>query len=304
MFRKLKRYWRDPYHEIGYDMLWRHPNWMSDRWYLKTLWKRTYGYELDLKHPRTFSEKLQWLKLYDRKPIYHQMVDKVKAKSFIDDVIGNGYTIPTIGVFESFEEIDWEVLPDRFILKATHDSGSYFIVTNKNEQKNECKKHLYIHWDKDYYLKYREWQYKGLEHRIIAEPLIASPKDLKEYKFFCFDGEPRVFQTCYDRDNSRGGAELNFFDLDGNKLDIRDVGHSRETTYRFGLSPNLKKMVMFCRKLAADTFFLRVDFYETPDNKMFCGELTFHENAGFCSFKPDCWNYTLGDWIKLPTDSN
>ncbi len=261
------------------------------------------GYWMNLKHPKTFQEKLNWLKLHDHKEIYHQMVDKYDAKLFIDNRIGKGYTIPTIGCWNSFDEIDFNALPDQFIIKNTFDSGSYSICMDKSKfDWVSARKKLLQAWSMDYYKESREWPYKGLQRRIIIEPLIASPKDLKEFKFFCFNGEPRIFQTCYDRDNSRGGAELNFYNLAGEKLNISDLGHTRETTYEFGASPNLSKMIDLCHKLASETYVLRVDFYETPDNIIYCGEMTFFEGGGFGKFTPDEWNYRLGEWIKLPID--
>lgn len=276
--------------------------WIPDRLYLKMKFPLLMGYPLNLNNPKTFAEKLQWLKLYDRKPVYHQMVDKVESKAYIDSVIEPGYTIPTLGVYNSFEEIDWDGLPQQFILKATHDSGSYFIVKDKdNVDKKKCKEQLYIHWEKDYYKAHKEWQYKGLKSRIIAEPLIANPKELREYKFFCFNGEPKIYQTCYDRDNSLGGAILNFYDINHRLLDIHDAGHTRQSDVVIPEPQQFENMMELCRALAKDMYFLRVDFYEVGDT-LYIGELTLHENAGYCPFKPDHWNYTLGEWLKLPID--
>lgn len=299
--KSIIHYLKHP-NEIGIIFLGKLGNWLPDKPYLKAKFRLVMGYPLNLNEPKTFAEKLQWLKLYDRKPIYHQMVDKVESKRLIDSIVGQGYTIPTLGVYDSFEQIDWATLPQQFILKATHDSGSYFIVKDKNQvDKQKCKKQLYIHWDKDYYKGHREWQYKGLKSRIIAEPLIANPKDLCEYKFFCFNGKPKMYQTCYDRDNSKGGAILNFFDLDCNLLDIHDAGHVRVSDKKTPAPINLTQMIKLCALLSKDTFFIRIDFYEV-NGKLYVGELTLHENAGFCSFTPDQWNYTLGEWIHLPID--
>ena len=135
----------------------------------------------------------------------------------------------------------------------------------------------------------------------MAEPLIADSKSLFEYKFFCFNGEPKIYQTCIDRDKSKGGAELTFYDLNGEKLPIKDKNHSRKSTIDVPVPHNLELMLWVCRELSKDTFFLRVDFYEVNE-KIYCGELTFFESAGFCEFAPDEWNRILGDWIKLPTD--
>lgn len=297
----LSYYFKHP-EVVGNIMLYYFCRWMPDKLYQKLQFRVYMGYPLNLKSPKTFAEKLQWLKLYDRKPIYHQMVDKVDCKLLIISIIGGGYAIPTLGVYDSFEQINWDSLPQHFILKATHDSGSYYIVKDKNNlNKKECKEHLYIHWNKDYYKGNREWQYKGLKSRIIAEPLIANPKELREYKFFCFNGEPKIYQTCYDRDNSLGGAILNFYDINHKLLDIHDAGHTRQSDVVIPKPQQFEKMMELSRILAKDMCFLRVDFYEVGDS-LYIGELTLHENAGYCPFKPDHWNYTLGEWLKLPID--
>lgn len=299
--QKLSFYLKDS-KKIGIALLVHFGGWLPDKLYLKAIFPQYMGYRLNLKNPKTFAEKLQWIKLYDRKPIYHQMVDKVDSKNYIDGVVGPGYTIPTLGVYDSFEKIDWDALPRKFILKATHDSGSYFIVKDKDVvDKERCKKHLYVNWNKDFYKTSREWQYKGLKSRIIAEPLIADPQQLREYKFFCFHGEPKLYQTCYDRDNSQGGAILNFYDMNCELLDLHDKGHSRASDVKITKPANFDRMVQYCRLLSKDMLFLRVDFYEVED-KMFLGELTLQENAGFCAFTPKHWDYDLGAWLKLPVD--
>lgn len=275
--------------------------WMPDKLYLKLKFRLWMGHSLNLKQPKSFAEKLQWLKLYDRKPFYHNMVDKVESKIFISNIIGEGYTIPTLGVYNSFEDISWDTLPQQFILKATHDSGSFFVVKDKNNlDKVKCKKQIYVHWNKDYYKGSREWQYKGIKSRIIAEPLIADPASLKEFKFFCFEGEPKFYQTCTDRDRSRGGAALAFYDINNQPIDIQDAWHTRCSLTKFNPT-RIELMLDLARKLSKDMHFLRIDFFEV-NGKVYVGELTLHENAGFCYFKPDRWNDTLGSWIILPTD--
>lgn len=260
-------------------------------------------YWLNLKKPQTFAEKLQWIKLYDHKPIYHKMVDKYEAKSFIESVIGEGHTIPTIAIYDNFEQIDWNKLPHQFVLKATHDSGSFYIVKDKDKvDKKICKKRLYTNWNKDYYYSGREWQYKGLKSRIIAEPLLVDSKApyLRDFKFYCFNGEPKVFYITSDK-----GGDLptrqDFFDINGNHINLEDKDYTNNPIKAPDLPDHLDEMLSFSKKLAKDTYHLRVDFYEI-NGTVYVGELTFHENAGFCSFKPDSWNLTLGSWIHLPID--
>ena len=219
----------------------------DDRKYIKWKYWLTFGEHCDLDNPKTFQEKLQWIKLNDRKPIYHQMVDKYDVKKFIAERVGEEYVIPTLGIWDRFEDIDFESLPNQFIIKNTHDSGTYFICKDKSKLDiSEVRKRLMIddHSRKvDYYVFSREWPYKGLKHRIIAEPLIATPETLREYKFFCFNGEPKFYQTCYDRNNDLGGAILNFYDIKGCKIDLQDAWHARHSDVEIPIPTNLQKMV-------------------------------------------------------------
>lgn len=305
MFRKLKRYIKDPYREIGNDLMREHPNWLPDKWYLKLLWEYTYGYELDLQHPKTFSEKLQWLKLYDRKPEYTTMVDKYRAKQWIADKIGEQYVIPTLAVYNSVDEIDLDQLPDQFVLKCNHDSGSVVICRDKSVFDLEAaRQKLSAAMKKNYYWMLREWPYKKVKRCVFAEEFLEE-SDLKkapsDFKFFCFNGEPMMFQICVDR-NDTEGAVLTFYDTEGNLLDLKDKYHKRVAETEVPLPSQLNDMLRISRILAKGLAFLRVDFYEIA-GKVYCGELTFYENGGFCEFTPEIYNRIMGDWIKLPTDN-
>ena len=143
MFNKLKRYCKDPYYALGSDMIKRHPKMMSDKYYIKVLWKMVMGYELDLKHPKTFNEKLQWLKLYDRKALYTRLVDKIEVKQWAAEKIGVDYIVPTLAVYESVEDIDLDKLPDQFVLKCNHDSGSVIICQERSCLISSWQKKLY-----------------------------------------------------------------------------------------------------------------------------------------------------------------
>lgn len=290
---------------VGIALLIHFGRWLPDRLYLKALFPLKMGYKLNLREPQTFAEKLQWLKLYDRKTIYHQMVDKVDSKSLINSILQEDYTVPTIGVYDSFEQIEWDALPQQFVLKATHDSGSFYIVKDKNKiDKQQCKKHLYLHWNKDLYNYTREWQYKGLKSRIIAEPLLVDSRYpyLRDFKFYCFNGEPKVFYITSDKGGNLPTRQ-DFFDIEGNHLELEDATFPGNPVKCPELPTQLDKMISLARKLAKETYHLRVDFYEI-DGRIYVGELTLHEAAGFCAFKPDEWNYILGEWIHLPIDHN
>ena len=275
----------------------------SDKLYVKLEHLFVLHKKLHLSSPILFSEKLQWLKLYDRKEIYHQMVDKYEVKRFIANKIGDEYNIPTLGVWDSFEEIDFESLPEKFILKGTFDSGSFYVSKDKSAiDKTKVKERLYRNWNRDYYLYSREWPYKGLKHRIIGEPLLEDPNCpyLRDFKFYCFHGEPRIMYITSDK-----GGDLptrqDFFDMDGNHLDMQDAHYPSNPVKCPDLPINFDKMKDLCRVLAKDTYHLRVDFYEI-EGKILVGELTFYEAGGYCEFKPEKYNKILGDWIKLPID--
>ena len=275
---------------------------LPDKIYLKWRYKKLLGKKLNLDHPVLFQEKLHWLKLHDRKPIYHQMVDKYDTKKFIADRIGNEYIIPTLGVWDRFEDIDFGKLPDQFILKCTFDSGSYYLCKDKSQLNiTKMRQKLLVNWNYDYYIWSREWPYKGLRHRIIAEPLLNDGKGdfLTDYKFYTFNGEPKFFYVTSNR-GSEDGLKEDFFDVSGNLMEINQEGYyNNPNTPKLPI--NLSKMVEFSRILSEGTYHLRVDFYEI-DGKLYCGELTFFDGGGFCNFTPEKYNRILGDWIKLPNE--
>lgn len=300
MFRKIKRYLQDPYHEIGYDMLWKHPDWMSDRWFLKSYWKRSFGYELDLEHPKTFNEKLQWLKLHDRKPEYTTMVDKYLAKQWVADKIGEQYIIPTLAVYNSVDEIDLGKLPDQFVLKCNHDSGNVVICKDKSMfDLQNAKEKIALALKNDYYLKWREWPYKNVKSRILVEKYMEDGSgELIDYKFFCFNGYPKVILVCSERFSSDNMYET-WLDDNWNILPIVENGHRVDEKCSQPLNFDLMKELAII--LSKDITFARIDFYEI-NGKVYFGEITFFPASGFEKFEPEEWNKTLGDWIELPID--
>ena len=275
-------------------------NWMSDERYLKIAYRIKMGQKLHLDNPVTFSEKLQWLKLYDHNSQYTAMVDKYAVKEFIAKRVGEEYVIPTLGVWKNTDEIDFDSLPDKFIVKATHDSGSYAICRSKDTfDFTSAKRRLKRCLRHNYYWGGREWPYKNIEPKIIAEPLIEEPEKMKEFKFFCFNEEPVFFQSITDRTHADGPI-LQFHDINGVRLDIIDAVYKCRQGGPFELLPdNLEDLIRLSRILAKNTSFLRVDFFET-DSRIYVGELTFFESGGFCRFTPEEWNRRLGDWITLP----
>lgn len=277
-------------------------NLMPDKLYLKLLYYRMLKKNLNLKQPKTFNEKLQWLKLYDRRPIYTKMVDKFAVREYIKQWIGEEYLIPLVGVWDSVEEIDFDSLPNQFVLKTTHDSGGVRICKDKKTfDFDEAKSFLNSRLKLNYYYIGREWPYKNVKPRIIAEEYINNSKgDLPDYKFMCFNSKVKYIFTCSDRNNEEG-LKVTFFDLDWNVLPFER--HYPRSTKEIQKPNNFDKMIKFAEILSENISFLRVDFYEV-DNQLFFGELTFYPGSGFEEFEPEIWDRKLGDLLNLPDKKN
>ena len=265
--------------------------------FLKIKFKKKVGYKLNLNHPKSFNEKLQWLKLNDRKSIYTQMVDKYMVRKYIAESIGEKYLIPLLGVWNNFEEINFNKLPDQFVLKCTHDSGSIRICKDKsNFDINEAKNFFNKKLKENFYYFGKEWPYKNVHPRIIAEEFIEdeSSKDLKDYKFMCFNGNVKCCFVCSERFSTH--LKVTFYDTEWNKLPFeRHYPNSEEEIPK---PKNLEKMIQLAEKLSINIPFVRVDFYEV-NNMIYFGELTFFPGCGFEEFKPIEWDYKLGEWIDL-----
>ena len=273
---------------------------MSDERYLKLRFKDRMGYKLDLKNPKTFNEKLQWLKIHDRNPNYTKMVDKYEAKLYVASKIGEEYIIPTLGVWENFGDIDFELLPNQFVLKCTHDSGGLVICRDKNEfDKEAAKEKIERSLNKNYYWHGREWPYKDVKPRIIAEQYMEDSvtQELRDYKFFCFNGKMKVMFIASERYNETTETRFDFFDRQFQHLEFRN-GHPNADVPP-AKPEKFEEMCELAEKLAEDVPLLRVDFYEV-NGKIYFGELTFSHWSGMMPFEPAEWDRTFGDWLKLP----
>ncbi len=277
-------------------------NWLSDRAYLKLLYRANFGKKLRLDAPQSFNEKLQWLKLYDRKPEYIAMVDKYEVKKYVAEIIGEEYIIPTLGVWDRVEDIDFDSLPNQFVLKCTHDSGGLVICRDKSQldvekAKDKLKKSL----KNSFYYQYREWPYKDVKPRIIAEEYMedSSTGELRDYKFFCFDGVAKALFVATERQKAGEEVKFDFYDINFEHLDFRQ-GHpnSKEKIQK---PETFDKMRELGEKLSKGIPHVRVDFYEV-DGKTYFGELTFYHFAGLVPFEPEEWDYAFGEWIKLPPE--
>ena len=270
--------------------------WMPDRLYLELMYWRAFGRVPDLGNPLRYTEKLQWLKLHDRNPLYHKLVDKAAVKPYVAAIIGEEHMVPTLGVWDSPAEIDWDALPDRFVLKCTHDSGSTIICRDKASfDRDAACRRLDATLRVNFYGRMREWAYKGLKPRIMAERFLEG--GLCDYKFFCFDGVPRVMFVASDRLREGEETKFDFFDMEWNHLDIRN-GHPNAA-----VPPERPACFEEMKRLAAELSKgipqVRVDFYETGGRVLF-GEYTFYHWGGFMPFDPDSADFMMGEMFKLP----
>ena len=275
---------------------------LPDKTYIKLKYYSRMGRFPDLKNPKTFNEKLQWLKLYNRKPEYTTMVDKYEVKKYVADKIGEEYIIPTLGVWDKFDDIDFDALPDQFVLKCTHDSGGLVICRDKSKlDKEAAKKKIDACLKTNYYWHGREWPYKDVKPRIIAEEYVEDKMhpeqiSLLVYKIMCFDGVPKIIQTI--QGDKTANETIDYYDTEWNILDIRQ-NFPNSVKQNLARPKSLDEMLSFASKMSIGHPFLRVDFYEREGSPLF-SEFTFFSDAGLAKFYPESWNRTLGDWITLP----
>lgn len=270
----------------------------SDKEYLEKKFMILMNRDLNLVNPQTFNEKLQWLKLYDRKPEYTTMVDKYAVKKYVADIIGEEHIIPTLGVWNHFDEIDFDKLPNQFVLKCTHDSGGIVICKDKNQlDLKSAKKKIEKCLKRNYYWSSREWPYKDVKPRIIAEKFLSDEgkEELSDYKVLCFNGEPKIVEVHKGRFNGQHTADN--YDIFWNKTDIEqyDLPKTNELMPKPAF---LEEMLHLSKLLSKDLIHVRVDWYFT-NNRLYFGELTFFDGSGYNLF---CGNADelLGSWIKLP----
>ncbi|MFQ6879528.1 MAG: ATP-grasp fold amidoligase family protein [Oscillospiraceae bacterium] len=255
---------------------------------------------LNIKTPKSFNEKLQWLKLNDRNPLYTVMVDKVKAKKYVADIIGEEYIIPTLGVWDSPDKIDLNQLPEQFVLKCNHGSGDVFVCKNKAEFNFEhVKKKLRKLLKEDYYLIGREWPYKNVSRKIIAEKYMEDKNtaELCDYKFFCFNEVPKYCQVICNRSTNE---TIDFFDMEWNHQEFTGLSLPNKpfSNNPISIPIQFEKMKEFASILAKDIPFVRIDFYEV-NGDLYFGEITLYPAGGFGVFTPDEWNLKLGEYINL-----
>lgn len=278
-------------------------SWSDEKWIKWRFWLRM-GKFPNLDNPQTFNEKLQWLKLNDRNPLYSTLVDKHAVKEYVADKIGVEYIIPTLGVWNNFDEIDFDRLPNQFVLKCTHDSGGVVVCKDKSKlDYTKAKNQLEDSLNTDYYLRTgREWPYKNVPRRIMAEQYMedSSTKELRDYKFFAFDGKVQFMYIASERQVEGEETKFDFYDENFNHLPFM-WGHPNSKK-KIEKPVCFDKMIELAEELAEGFSHVRIDFYEV-DRQIYFGEYTFYTYSGMTPFTPKEWDRRFGDYIKLPTAS-
>jgi len=282
---------------------------LSDRKWVELIWWSKTGKKLDLDNPRSFNEKIQWLMVYDHRPEYTKLVDKYLVRNYVEDTVGSKYLVPLLGVWDSPDEINFDLLPNQFVLKCNHNSGEGMCVCRTKEKIDipTVKKKLRHALSKNYYYGGREWSYKNVHPRILCEQFIVDndPNNtagtLIDYKFYCFNGEPKFLYVGVDDISSgtKGDAKLSFVDLDWKtppfyRTDHEPIPVDVEKPERFD------EMIKIAKDLSKGFPFVRVDLYWVNE-KIYFSEMTFYPGAGYGFFSPEEWEKRLGDWIILPT---
>ncbi len=282
-------------------------NWLPDKYYLKLSYRMNMHKKLNLKNPKSFNEKLQWIKLYDRNPEYSRIVDKYEVKKYVAETIGEEYIIPTLGVWDKFDDINFDELPNEFVLKCTHDSGGLVICRNKADfdmqsARNKIDRSL----KRNYFYHGREWPYKNVKPRIIAEVYMDDflpnekgyGKGLTDYKFFTFNGITKMLYISHGLED-HSTAKISFFDLNGELMPFKRVDYAG-FEHKINMPANIEKMIelsnYLSQKIAAP--FLRVDLYEIS-GKIYFSELTFSPCGGNIPFDPPEWDEKLGEWVNI-----
>lgn len=274
---------------------------------LKKMFKEKIGHKLNLDNPTTFNEKLQWLKLHDHNPLYTTMVDKYAVKKYIAEKIGEKYIIPTFGVWEHFDEIGFNKLPDKFVLKCTHDSGSVVVINDKSKaDMYEVKKKLEFGLKHNYYYSCFEWPYKDVPPKIIAEKFMENHDNssgnlsgLVDYKFYCFQGVPKFLYISQGLGGDHKLAKMNFLDLNWKRTSFQRPDFAEFSEQELPVCPSkFELMLEFAEIFSRNIPFLRVDMYFI-DGEIYISELTFYPGAGFTPFYPYIWEEKIGNWIEL-----
>lgn len=295
---KLNTFLNDPQYRLKTLSKCRLLGWMTDEEYIKRQYKLMTGYDIDLKNPKRFNEKLNWLKIHYRNPLFTKMVDKAEVKEYLKTIIGEEYIIPAYGVWNHFDEIDFKKLPNQFVLKATHESGDSVIICRDKAtfDYSGAKKSIEKSLKNNYYYSYKEWPYKNVKPRILAEQYMQDGNNpfLNVFKVFCFSGNPEIIETIQNDKTSE--ISIDYFDVNRNLLDLKQgFPNSKNPLARPKTLDKMLELSCICSKGYP---FLETDWYEI-NGKIFFSEFTFFPDAGYGPFYPDDWDTKLGELIAL-----
>lgn len=286
-----------------YDSYWKAARLLPDEWYVRMVYKRQTGKVLHLNPPRTFNEKIQWLKLHDRRPIYTIFADKLAVRKHIESTLGGQYLIPLLGIWDRVEDIDFELLPKQFVLKATHDSGSVLLCRDKSEfDIHGARSRLRESLRQNFYWVGGEWAYKDVKPRIIAEAYLSDSGRIvpEDYKLYCFDGEPRLIVVFHNRFSTTEALCESVYDLEWNQQPCTLDDH-----FQIAMTPQerpgcLEELIRLSRKLCKGFPHMRTDFY-VVGGRIYFGEITLYTANGFQPMIPSEYDEILGSWITLPS---
>lgn len=275
-------------------------NWIPDKAFICLLYLTRMGRFPNLHNPKTYNEKLQWLKLYDRNPAYVPMVDKLKAKELVAQKIGSEYIIPTIRIWDSPQDICFDELPDQFVLKCNHNSGGLVVCRNKNElDQAKAIAKLSRAFRENFFYRCREWPYKNIDKKVFAEVYMEDEltSELRDYKFFVFDGKVKAMYVACERLKPGEEVKFDFFDEAYRHLELRQKHPMAAVPPQ--KPANFEQMKQLAETLGEGLSHVRIDFYEV-NGKIYFGEYTFFHRGGIVPFEPECWDETFGSWLKLP----
>lgn len=272
-------------------------NWVPDKLFLKIAYRGHTGRMLNIINPQRYTEKLQWLKLYDRNPLYTQLVDKYEVRNYLKDKIEDKHFVKLYGVYDSFDRIDWDILPDSFIMKCTHGCGCNHIVKNKNDVDKQALRKKFNRWmKKNPYPGTREWPYKNIKHRIICEELLPNEGELPtDFKFYCFNGVPYCCRIQYTVNYIK---YQNYLDLDYSDMGVSDAVYRSHEDGPPKRPDYFNEMIDIAKKLSVGIKHVRIDFLGVK-NGFYMGEFTFFTTSGYSKFTPDSFDYELGGKIVL-----
>lgn len=273
---------------------------ISDKKYLEIFYRASFGTSFNWDNPITYNQKLQWLKIHDRNPVYKKLVDKYEVRKIVSSLIGEQYLIPILGAWDAFDDIDFDKLPSQFVLKCTHDSGGVVICKDKTKFNVAATRYkINKHMKQDFFWYKREWPYKDIKPKIIAEKFMEdeSYKELKDFKLFMFYGEPKMLFVASDRNKSGENVKFDYFDINFTKLILRQTAHEN-SNYKIEKPRNFDDMIEIAKTLSKGIPHVRIDLYNI-NGSIYFGEYTFFHHSGLVPFIPAEYDALLGKLLPL-----